>query len=205
MTATTFNIVVVHPSVPVNSVKELIALAKARPGELNYGTGGSPGSATHLAGELFTSRAGVNIVRVNYKNTTDSLIGLRAGEMHVVFSGVAAAVALIKAGHVRALAVTSITPFALFPGLPTVAASGLPGYEMVSMDFLSASGGTPTPIINRLNREIVRALNSAEMKEKFLAQGAEVTPSTPEQLAAKIKADMTTAAKVIKEAGIKPE
>lgn len=144
------NILVVHPSLPVKSVKELIALAKARPGELNYGSGGS-GTSNHLAAELFNAMAGVKIVRIFYKSGGLALKDLAGGHVHLMFSVASYTAPHVKSGRVRALAVTSARPSALLPGLPTVAAAGLPGYESVGMTGLFALAKTPAAIITRLN------------------------------------------------------
>ena len=194
-------VLVVHPSLPVKSVREVIALAKARPGELNFSTGLS-GGTTHLAAELFKSLAGVNIVGVPYKGTAPAVAALISGEAQITINEAGLMAPHVKSGRVRALAVTSATPSALVPGLPTVAASGVPGYEWVGMTHIMAPANTPAAIINRLNREIVRALNKADVKERYLNAGAEVVGSTPEEFAAVIRSDMARIAKVIKDARI---
>ena len=191
-----------HPSVPVKSVKELIALAKARPGELNYASSGT-GSNTHLAAELFKSMAGVNIVHVPYMGTSPAITSLISGETQLYITDTGLVAPHVKSGKLRALAVTSAAPSALAPGLPTVAASGVPGYEAVAMTGIWAPAKTPGAIIARLNQEIVRVLNLPDVKEKFLNAGAEVVGSSPEQLAATIKSEIAKISKVIKDAGIK--
>ncbi len=197
------NIVVVHPSVPANSVAELIALAKARPGQLNYGSG-TPGSTPHLAGELFKSMAGVDIVRINYTGAAPALNGLMSAQVQLMFAA-AAALPHVKAGRLRGLAVTSAEPSALVPGLPTVAASGVPGYESVAIFGVFAPARTPEAVIKRLNQEIVLNLNHPDMKQKFFNAGAEVTASTPAQLMATVKSEMARMGKVIRDAGIRDE
>ncbi|MBI3937188.1 MAG: tripartite tricarboxylate transporter substrate binding protein [Betaproteobacteria bacterium] len=198
------NILVVHPSLPARSVQDLIALAKARPGELNYASGGT-GSSTHLAAELFKAMAGVNIVRIAYKGSASPMSDLISGQVQLTF-GIAAPVAPhVKSGRLRALAITSAEPSALFPGLPTVAASGLPGYESVSLFGMFAPAKTPATLIHRLNQEVVHVLNRAEVKEKFFNIGVEAVGNSPEQFAAMIKADMARWGKVIKDAGIRAE
>ena len=201
LTERTVNIVAVHPSLPVKSIKELIALAKARPGELNYGSS-APGSSNHLAGELFRSMAGVKLVNVPYKSSPPVITALIGGEVQLAIIDVGLVVPHVKTGKLRALAVTSTEPSALAPGLPTVAASGLPGYESVSMVGVLAPTKTPAAIINRLNQEMVRVLNMPEVKERFLNVGIEVATSSPEQFAATIKSDIAKWGKVIKDAGI---
>ena len=196
------NILVVHPSLPVRSVKELIALAKARPGELNYAsssTGGSP----HLAGELFRTMAKVNVVRVPYKGAGPALIALMGGEVQLMFPAAGAVSPYVKAGKLRALAMTSLEPSALAPGLPTMAAAGLPGYETASLLAIFAPARTPAAIVSKLHQEMAQALRSAEIKERLFALGMEAVGSTPEQTAATIKAEMTKWGRVIKEAGIR--
>ena len=194
------NILVVHPSLPVKSVKELIALAKARPGELNYGTGGT-GSSPHLAAELFKAMAGVNIVRIAYKGGGPALNALIGGEVQMTIDGTQL-VPHIKSGRLRALAVTSLQPTALVPNLPAVAES-LPGYESVLILSIWTPAKTPVAIINRLNQEIVRFLKTAEVKEQLFKAGVEVVGSSPEELAATVKSEMAKMGKLIKDAGIK--
>ena len=198
------SILAVHPSLPVKSVKELIALAKSKPGALNYSVGAS-GTAQHFAAELFKVMAGVNIVMINYKGGGPATNALIAGEVQVSFVSAASAAPFVKSGRLRALAVTSAQPSMLAPGLPTVAASGLPGYESVTLAGIYAPAKTPTAIINRLNQEFVRVLNGADVKEKLLNSGVEAAGNSPEQFAATIKADMTTVGKLIKDAGIRAE
>lgn len=198
------NTVVVHPSLPVQSVKELIALAKARPGQLNYASGGS-GSSTHLSVELFKSMAGVNIVRVPYKGNGPALNDLIAGQVQVMFVTAATVTPHLTSGRLKALAVTSAEPSVLAPGLPTVAASGLPGYDSISIYGLFAPSRTPAAIIRLLNQESAQFLKTAEVKERFFKAGVETVGSSPEEFAAVIKSDMTKMAKVIRDAGIREE
>ena len=198
------NVLVAHPSLPVRSVKELIALAKARPGALNYGSSGS-GSSGHLAGELFKSMAGVDIVRIPFKSIVLGLPDLMSGQLQLMFPPVGPVDAHIKSGRLRALAVTSAQPSALVPGLPTLAASGLPGYEVVALNGIFAPGKTPAAIVNRLNQEMVRVLTRADVKEKFLSTGQEIVGSSPEEFAAAIKSDMARMGKVIRDAGIRDD
>jgi tripartite-type tricarboxylate transporter receptor subunit TctC len=204
LTSSSPNILVVHPSLPVKSVKELIALARARPGELNYGSGPA-GSSPHLAAELLKSMAGVNIVRISYKGGGPAVIGLIGGEVQLMISPAGSVSTNIKSGKLRALAVTSAQPSALLPGLPTVAATGVPGYESSSLVGMLAPAGTPETISNRLNQEIVRVLNRVDVKEKFLNAGLETIGSSPGQFAATMKSEIAKWGKVIKGAGIKDE
>jgi tripartite-type tricarboxylate transporter receptor subunit TctC len=195
-------ILVVHPSVPANSVKELIALAKARPGEINYGSGGA-GASTHLAPELFNVMAGVNITRINYKGAGPAINGLIGGEVQMMIPPAGSVSTHVKAGRLRALGITSAQPSALLPGLPTVAASGVPGYEAVSMTGMFAPAKTPAAIINRVSEETVRVLNRADVKERFLNSGVEAVGNTPQQFAAAVKSEMVKWGKVIKDAGVR--
>ena len=194
-------VLVVHPSVNANSVKELIALAKAKPGALNYAST-AVGGAAHLAWELFKSMANVNIVRVAYKASAPALTGLLTDEVQMTIDG-AQLVPHIKSGKLRALAVTSAEPSALFPGLPTVAASGLPGYEAISVVGVWVPAKTPVTIVTRLNQEIVRVLNAPDVKERFLLSGAETVGSSPQQFDFVIKSEIAKMGKVIKDADIK--
>jgi len=195
-------VVAVHPSVPAKSVKDLIALAKAKPGALNYGSG-TNGSGTHLSGALFTSMAGVNIVQVPYKGVAQSVTALIGGEVQLMFANPSMVAPHVKAGRLRTLAVTAAEATVLAPGLTTVAASGLPGYEAVSIQGMLAPAKTSAAIINRLNQEVVRVINLPGLKEKFISGGSELVGSSPEQFAAFIKSDTARIAKVIKDAGIK--
>ena len=197
------NVLVVHPTLPVRSVKELIALAKVKPGQLNYGSG-STGAAPHLSAELFKAMAGVNIVRVTYKGTGPALNDLIGGQLHLMFT-TGGWSQHVKAGRLIALASTSAVPSALAPGLPTVAASGVPGYEAESIHGLYAPSGTPAAVINRLYQETARVLNQAEVKDKLLIAGVETVGSTPQQFAASLKKEEIKWRKVIKDADIRAE
>jgi tripartite-type tricarboxylate transporter receptor subunit TctC len=196
------NVLTVHPPLPVKSVKELIALAKARPGELNHGSGGI-GTIGHIGVELLKSMAGVNIVWVPYKGDAPAFAALISGEVQLTIADPRLAEPHVKAGRLKALAVTSATPSALVPELPTVASSGLPGYDVVGMNGVWAPARTPEAIVNRLNQEIMRVLNQPEVKQRFLEAGYEVVASSPEQFAATIKADIARSGKIIRDAGIK--
>ncbi|OGA44925.1 MAG: hypothetical protein A3F74_25720 [Betaproteobacteria bacterium RIFCSPLOWO2_12_FULL_62_58] len=198
------SILVVHPSLPVKSVKELIALAKARPGELNYASG-TPGATPHLAAELFKVMAGVNMVRVGYKGTGPGILGVMSGQVELMFPNAGSAMPHVKSGRLRALAVCNAQPSALVPGLPTVAASGLPGYETVSPQAVLAPARTPVTLVNRLHQEIVRVLNKSDVKERLFNSGGEAVGSTPEEFSAKMKSDIGRIGKLIKDAGIHVE
>ena len=191
-------ILIVHPSVPANTIKELIDLAKAKPGQLNYGSGGT-GTSSHLSAELFKSMAGVDITRINYKGAADAVTALLGGQIQVMFGNPSSAAVHAKSGRVRALAVSSMQPSGLYPGLPPVAAT-LPGYELVEILGLLAPAKTPMAIVNRWNGATGRLLNSPELKEKFLSSGSEVATGSPEAFAAAISSDMTKFGKVIRDA-----
>ena len=199
------NMIVINASLPVKSVQELIALAKSRPGQLNYGGSGSEGSPNHLAAELFKAMAGVNIVRVPYKANAQAMTDLLSGEVQVMFTTPGGATQHVKSGRLRALAVTTAKPSVLLPGLPTVAASGLPGYESTSIYGLFAPAKTPAPIVTRLSQETARALQRPEIRDKFMNTGTDVVGGPPEELAAFVKYEMTRLGKVIKDVGIRAE
>ncbi len=195
---------VVHPSLPVRSVRELIALARARPGQLNYGSGGT-GSSTHLAVELFKSMAKVNVVRVAYRGNAPAINDLIAGQIQMMIATAGSVAPHAGSGRLRALAVTSAQPTPLAPGLPTVASAGLPGYETLSIYGVFAPSRTPVAVIERLNREFARVLQRADVQQLFLKAGIETVGSSPEAFAAVIKADTARMGKVIEEAGIRGE
>ncbi len=199
----TANVLVVHPSVAANSVRELLALAKAKPGVLNFGAGGT-GSSSHLGPELLKAMTGVNIVRVPYKGAGPAIIALVSGEVQMMITNAGSVMPHVKAGKLKVLAVTSATPSALLPGLATVAAS-VPDYESSVSYGLFAPARTPDAIIRRLNQDLVKVLNRPELKERFLSVGTEVVGNSPEQLAAVIHSEMTRMGKVIKDAGIRAE
>ena len=195
------NVLVVHPSVAAKSVKELIALAQSKPGELNVATGGT-GSSAHLAAELFKAMAGVNIVRINYKGTGPALNDLIAGQVQLMFAAAAGVATHVKSGRLRSLAVGNAEPSKLTPDLPTVAAT-LPGYESSAISAVLVPARTPVTLINRLNHEIVRALNKESVKEKLFSTGVEPVGNSPSELSRTIKAEITRMGKVIKDAGIR--
>jgi tripartite-type tricarboxylate transporter receptor subunit TctC len=198
------NVVVVHPSLPVKSVKELIALAKARPGELNYSTA-APGTSSHLAAELFKATAGVNMAGIPYRGAGPALNALIGGQVQLMFPNAATAVPHINSGRIMAVAVTSAQPSRLVPGVPTAAASGLPGYEAASVNAMFAPAKTGKGIVNRLNQEIVQVLGLPEVKERFFKSGVETVGTSAEELAASIRAEVASMGKVIKNAGIRAE
>ncbi len=197
-------LLVVHPSLPVGTVKELIALAKARPGQINYAAAGG-GSTTHLAMELFKTMAAVDLVQITYRGSGPALTALVSGEVPVMFELFPTAISHVRGGKLRALAVTSPARSSLMRELPAVAETGLPGFDVASWFGVLAPAGAPREVISRLNAEIVKMLGSPEMQERFANLGAEPRPSTPEQFAQLIPAEMKKWAKVVKDSGARIE
>ena len=197
-------VLVVTPSVPAKSIPEFIALAKSRPGQLSYGSSGV-GSAVHLAGELFKSRAGVNILHVPYKGGAPVMAAVMAGEVHMGGSSLTAALPLIKAGRVTALAVTSAKRAKAFPDLPTIAESGIPGYDITAWYGVLAPAATPQAIVRGLSVELGKILELPDVQAAFAGLGLEPTPSTPERFREIMRQEIQTSAKIIKDAGIKVE
>jgi tripartite-type tricarboxylate transporter receptor subunit TctC len=195
-------ILVVNPSVPVKSVQELIALAKAKPGVLNYASSGN-GSTVQLAGEMFKSMAGVNIRHIPFNGSAPAVIQTIAGETQLVIPAMPAALQQARSGKLRALAVTTAKRVSAAPELPTVAESGVPGYEITIWNGLLAPAGTPKPVLDRLYTELLKVLAMPEVKQSFTNIGAEVVTSTPAQFAAFIKSDLAKYAKVVKDADVK--
>jgi tripartite-type tricarboxylate transporter receptor subunit TctC len=202
MTVVSPNVLVVHPALPVKSVKELIALARARPGELNYGTS-STGAGNHISGELFKSMAGVKIVRIAYKGGNSSLNAVIAGEMHLSFPAAGTAMGHVRSGKLRALAVTSPEPSPLAPDVPTMAASGMPGYESISYTCLFAPARTPAPLVARLSQEVAQGLRVPAVKERLFNAGSEVVGSSPSEAAATIRRETERIRKLIEDAGLR--
>lgn len=196
------SIMVVHPSVPARSLKELIALAKSRPGALVYGSGGN-GGAGHLATEYFKLMAKVDMVHVPYRGTGAALVDLIAGQTQLVFAGVPGAAAHVRSGRLRALGVSTSTRLAVFPELPTIAEAGVPGYEVTQWYGVLAPAGTPKAVVDRLHKEIVSAVKSKQMHERLTADGSEPITSTPEEFASYIKSEIARWAPVIRAAGIR--
>ncbi|MBI4189584.1 MAG: tripartite tricarboxylate transporter substrate binding protein [Betaproteobacteria bacterium] len=196
------NVLVVHPSLPVKSVRELISLAKAQPGKLNYARP-APGGPVHLAAELFKAMAGVNIVPIPYKGGGPAVLALLAGEVELSFPTLGSSAAAIKSKRLRALAVTSTEPSRQFPDLPTIAASGFPGFEAVLVNGLFAPAGTPASIVNRLNQEIVQVLRRPEVKERYFNTGVETVGTSPEEFESFVKSEMAKWGKLIKAAKIR--
>ena len=194
------NVLVVHPSVPAISVKELIALAKAKPGQINFASG-STGSAGHLAGELFKTMAGVNMVHIPYKGAAPAVVDLLGGHVSLMFDNMSSALPNIKSGRVRALAVTTLKRSPLLPQLPTISEAGLRGFDISTWFGIFAPAGTPPDIVARLNTETVRILNTREMKERLLALGAEPAGNKPDEFAAFVRLEIQKYARVVKASG----
>lgn len=195
--SSTPSVLSVHPSIPVRSIQDMIKLAKARPGELNYG-GAGVGTNPHIAGELFNLLAGTNIVAVQFKGGGPALVGALSGEVGVSFSAVAGAVGYMKSNRLRPLGVTSLKPVKALPTVPTIA-SVLPGYEFTAWFAVVAPKGTKPDIINKLNAEFSKAMSSPDFVKRFEAEGLEVIGSTPAQLAAHLDGELKKWERVIKE------
>jgi len=204
LAASTPNVLVVHPSLPARTVKELIALARARPGEINFASSGH-GTPAHLAGELFNSMAGVKLVHVPYKGAAPALADLLGGQVQIMFSTMPPALPHVKDGKLRALAVTSRKRSPAAPDLPTLDEAALAGFEAITWHGVVVPAGTPTTVIALLNREIVAILHLPEVVERLSGQGAEALGSTPEEFAAYIGSESVKWAKVVRESGAKAE
>ncbi|MDB5921724.1 MAG: tripartite tricarboxylate transporter substrate binding protein [Betaproteobacteria bacterium] len=196
------NIFIVHPSLPVRTIKELIAYVRAKPGQLNYGSSGTGGSQ-HLAGELLKGLTGIDMTHVPYKGSPPALVDLLAGRVPIMSSTMPPVLPHIKTGKVRALAVTSAQRSAALPDVPTVAESGVPGYEAIAWQGLLALAGTPKALIARINAEFVKVLKQADIVAKLNEQGYETVASTPEWFASYIRSEIAKWSKVIKASGIK--
>ncbi len=198
------NVLAVHPSVPVKNVRDLIALAKSQSGKLSYGSSGV-GGAGHLAGVLFDNMAGTTMVHIPYKGGAPAMIALIGGEVQLVFATAETAVPQIKTGKIRALGVTMAKRTALLPDLPTIAEAGVPGYEANNWYGILLPAKTPRAIVDRLNRDTVKILNSPAIKELLFRQGLDASASTPQEFSTYIKSEMTKWAKVVKTSGAKAE
>ncbi len=194
------NVLVVHPAVPAKSVKELIEYAKANPGKLSFASSGN-GTSVHLSGELFKAMAGVSMTHIPYKGSAPAIIDLMGGQVQLMFDNMPTALPHVKAGRLRALAVTSAKRSPAMPDLPTIAEAGVAGYEASSWFGVLAPAGTPSAIVTKLNGEIVRILGLPEIKERLLSQGAEPVGNSPEQFAAHITAEMAKWGNVVKASG----
>jgi len=204
LAVTSPNVIVTHPSVPANSVQELVALAKAKPGVLNYASG-STGSSNHLAAELFKSMASIDIVRITYRGSSPAMTAVMSNEAQIMFANTGAVMPQIRARRLKGLAVTSARPTELAPGLPTVSGAGLAGYEATTAYGVFAPARTPAAVIKRLNMEMVNVLHRPEVKERFFQAGVESLGTAPEELTAAMKAEMAMLGKLIREKGIRNE
>lgn len=196
-------ILVLYPGLEAKSVKELIGLAKANPGKLNYASGGI-GSAQHLAAELFSLMAGIQMVHVPFKGAV-SIPDIIAGRVQMVFSGLPQALPHVQAGRLRAVGVTTPARWPAAPGVPTIAEAGVPGYDVTVWYGILVTGRTPRPVVDKLNAEIVKTLQSADVRQQFAAMGLEPVGNPSAQFAAMIRAEIAQWAKVVKQAGIKPQ
>jgi len=198
------NILVVNPQLPVHSVPELIALAKSRPGQLNYASSGS-GAAAHLAGELFKAMAGVDMVHVPYKGAQPALTDVIAGQAQLMFATSASVIPYIKAGRLRALAVTTAQRSASVPELPTVSEAGVPGFEAITWHGVVVPSATPAALVERLNRDLIGVLQQPELRERLASLGAETAPGTPRDFADYIAREIPKWAKVVRDSGARAE
>jgi tripartite-type tricarboxylate transporter receptor subunit TctC len=196
------NMIVAHPSVPARNIKELIALARAKPGQVSYA---SSGNFLYLSGALFTTMAGIDMLHVPFKGGSQAMPALVSGEVATSFSTIVSAQPLVADGRLRSIAVTSAKRFPSTPQVPTVAESGLPGYEAVAWYGVFAPDGTPREIVTRLHADIARIVNAPEVRELFLKQGAESYATTPEEFTKVVRRDVAKWAKVIKASGVKPD
>jgi tripartite-type tricarboxylate transporter receptor subunit TctC len=202
--ATVANVLVVHPSLPAKSVKELVTLAKARPGEIAFASSGT-GTNPHLSMELFLYMTGTRMLHVPYKGPTPGLIDLLAGRVSAMSTSITASIPHMRSGRLRALGVTTAKRAAALPDVPTVAEAGVAGYEAVQWWALLAPAGTPADIIARLHREAVWTLNLKDIRERFVREGMDVVAGTPQDFAAVLRADTEKWARIVKSAGIQPE
>jgi tripartite-type tricarboxylate transporter receptor subunit TctC len=204
LAGTSANLLVAHPSFPANNVKELLGYARARPGKINYGSSGN-GTSVHLSMEVLKSMTKTYMVHIPYRGSAPVVTDLIAGQVDVMFDNVPNVIQHVRAGKMKALAVTTKQRSALAPDVPTLDEAGVPGYELSVWFGILAPAGTPRDIVQRLNAEIRRILNSAEVKERILKQGVEVQTGTPEQFDGFVKSEVARWAKVIKDAGIKAD
>jgi len=197
-------ILVAHPSVPAKTIPELIAYAKKNPGKLAFGSAGT-GGGTHLAGELFKAQAGVDLLHVPYKGSAPAMTDLLGGQVQLMFSDAPTALPHLKSGRVRALGVASPKRSSLAPDVPTIAESGVKGYEAYSWAGVVVPAGTPAPIVAKLNADITKALSQPDVKKRLFEEGAEAMPTTPEQFGKMLKAEIAKWTKVVKDANIKAD
>ncbi len=197
------NVLVVHPALPVKSVKALITLAKARPGELNYGAG-AIGASTYMASEMFKHMAGVKFIFVPYKSSGAAVTAIVSGELHVMFGSSAGTMPHVRSGRLRALGISTLEPSPLAPGVPTIsAAGGLPGYESAATACVFAPVATPDTIVTRVSEEVRKVMARADIRDRLLKQSVEPVGMTPAETAAYIKVDTLATGKLVREAGIK--
>jgi tripartite-type tricarboxylate transporter receptor subunit TctC len=198
-------VLVVHPALPVQSVKELVALAKSQPGKISYASSGN-GSTGHMAAELFNRQAGVTMLHVPYKGNSQALIDVISGQVAMMFDQVSTSTPQIKAGKVRAIAVTSLARSPLLPEVPTVDESGVPGYEDITFNALVAPAGTPREVLARLQQAVAKAVSDAELTKRFIERGVELkASSSPEEFSAHIRAEFEKKGRLAHEAGIRAE
>ncbi|MDB5865106.1 MAG: LacI family transcriptional regulator, partial [Betaproteobacteria bacterium] len=202
--ANALNVLVVHPSLPAKTVKEFIAIAKQRPGALNFGSSG-PGATDHLAGEVFNVMAGVKMVHIPYKGGAPAMLDLVAGQVEIVFSTMATAIGAIQGNRIRAIAMTGNQRYERMPQIPTIAEGGLKGFEVNNWYGFFAPAGTPKDVVTRLHTETAKALAMADTKTRLLDAGIIGTSSTPEQFNTYIQAETKKWAKVVKDANIKAD
>jgi tripartite-type tricarboxylate transporter receptor subunit TctC len=195
------NVLVVNPASKVNTVSELVAMARAKPGVLNYGTGAS-GASLHLSGELFMIATNTKMTRVPYKATGPAVLGLLTNEVQLVFATAGAVVPLVRDGKLKALGVTTLEPTPLVPGIPTIAQQGVPGYEVVTIGFMLAPAKTPQPVVRRLNQLIVKLMQQPDVKERLAAGGSDATSSSPEELGRIMREDDARMRKLFKQLGL---
>ena len=198
------NLLVVHPSLPVRTVKELAALARNRPGQLNYGSSGT-GTPAQLAGVMFGDEAHAKLVHVPYRGSSQALTALISGETQMMFGSMTSTLPFVKSGRLRAIAVTGAKRSLAAPDVPTVAEAAFPGFEAITWYGLFVPAGTPPAIIARLNTEVVKILRLLDFRDWLVAQGADPAPGTPEELAAFVKAELVKYAKIVKDSGMKPD
>ena len=195
------NVLVVTPALKVSNVSELVAMARAKPGALNYGTGAS-GASLHLSGELFMMATNTRFARVPYKATGPAILGLMTGEVQLVFATAGAVVPLLKDGKVKALGVTTAQPTPLVPGIPTIAQQGVPGFEVVTIGFMLAPARTPPPILRLLNRHVVKVMQTQDVKERLAGGGSGASWSSPEELGRIMREDDARMRKLFKQLGL---
>lgn len=198
------SLVTINASLPVQNIRDLIALARAKPGQLTFASAG-PGAASHLAGELMKTMAGIEMTHVPYKGGGPAYIDLLAGQVTMFIGGIAAALPFLTQGRLRGIAVTTLKRTNLLPDVPTVSEAGLPGYEVVSWFAIVTTTGVPKSVITRLNREIVRAVASPDVRQRYVELGTDAVAGTPDELAAYTRRDFQKWAKVIKAAGMAPQ